>query len=72
VYDELLLHLEERVEERKLLSKAKAALQERWGISEEEAYVYMRIRSQSSRKRLRDIANELISHAGDEPCRMEK
>lgn len=72
LYDELLPHLEERVEERKLLTKAKVALQERWGISEEEAYLHMRIRSQSSRKRLREIASDLISQAGHQPRRTEK
>jgi hypothetical protein len=61
VFDQLLPDLEERVEERKLLMKAKALLQDECGMSEEQAYLHLRIRSRSSRKRLREVARELIS-----------
>jgi hypothetical protein len=65
LFEQLLSRLEDLVEERKLLMKAKAVLQGQHGMSEEEAYLHLKARSRSSRKRLRDIAQELISqHPG--------
>jgi hypothetical protein len=60
VFDQLLPDLEDRVEERKLLTKAKVILQESYGMSEEQAYVHLLDRSRSSRKRLRVVAEDLI------------
>lgn len=65
MFDQLLPELEQRVEERKLLTKAKAVLQGGRGWSEEQAYVYLLDRSRSSRRRLREIARELISQSSE-------
>lgn len=63
VFDQLLPYLEERVADRKLLVQAKSLLQDRHGLSEEQAYVLLRNRSRSSRKRLREVAQETISQS---------
>lgn len=63
VFEQLLPYLEERVEERKLLVKAKLLLQDRHGLSEQQAYLLLRNRSRSSRKRLREVAEETISQS---------
>jgi len=60
VLEELVRHLEDRVDERKLLVRAKALLQHTHGMSEEQAYLQLRVRSRASRKRLRVVAQELI------------
>jgi len=61
--EELLRELEDRLDERKLLVRAKALLQSEHGITEEQAYLQLRVRSRSSRKRLRAVAQELIGAA---------
>jgi len=58
---QLLPDLEDRVAERKLVVKAKQVLQDRDGISEEQAYLRLRNRSRASRKRLKEVARELIA-----------
>jgi hypothetical protein len=58
---QLLPDLEDRVAERKLVVKAKEVLQRRDGISEEQAYMHLRNRSRASRKRLKEVARELIA-----------
>lgn len=63
VFDQLLPYLEERVADRKLLVQAKSLLQARHGLSEEQAYVLLRNRSRSTRKRLREVAEETISQS---------
>ncbi len=63
VFDQLLPYLEERVAERKLLVQAKSLLQDRHGMSEEQAYLLLRNRSRSTRKRLREVAEETISQS---------
>lgn len=59
ILNSLLELLEDRLEERKLLAEAKAHL-ERFGMTEEQAYLHLRKRSRASRKRLRLVAQELI------------
>jgi hypothetical protein len=61
VLEQLLEELDDRVAERKLFGKAKLLLQTKQNISEEEAYLVLRRRSRESRRRLRDVATELIS-----------
>lgn len=63
VFEQLLPYLEERVAERKLLAKAKLLLQGRHGISEQQAYLLLKNRSRSTRKRLREVAEETISQS---------
>jgi hypothetical protein len=63
VFGQLLPELEERVAERKLLVRAKSLLRDRDGLSEEQAYLLLRNRSRSSRKRLREVAQETISQS---------
>jgi hypothetical protein len=63
VFNQLLPDLEERIAERKLLMKAKAVLREEHGMSEEQAYLHLRMSSRSTRKRLREVAEEVTSQA---------
>ena len=61
--------LEEEVDERRLLSRAKAILQKSQGMSEEEAHAHLRVVSRKSRRRLKDVAREVIEqHLVEEPC----
>jgi ANTAR domain len=61
VLERLLPDLEQLLDERKLVVKAKTILRERDGISEEEAYLRLRNWSRARRKRLRAVAQELIA-----------
>ncbi len=61
--------LEEEVEERRLVGRAKAILQKSQGMSEEEAHAHLRVVSRKSRRRLKDVAREVIEqHLAEEPC----
>jgi AmiR/NasT family two-component response regulator len=61
--------LEEEVEERRLVGRAKTFLQKSQGMSEEEAHAHLRVVSRKSRRRLKDIAREVIEqHSVEEPC----
>jgi ANTAR domain len=61
--------LEEEVEERRLVGRAKAILQKSQGMSEEEAHAHLRVVSRKSRRRLKDVAGEVIEqHSAEEPC----
>jgi hypothetical protein len=59
---QLLPEMEERVQERKAVGRAKALLQSFHGMTEEEAYMHLRYRSRSTRRRLAEVALELIGH----------
>ena len=72
VLEQLLPDLEGRLEERKLLVTAKAALQQAHGMSEEQAYLHLRLRSRSSRRRLRDVARELIAVSRETTLELER
>jgi hypothetical protein len=52
----------EQLAERRLTSRAKAVLQSRYGISEEQAHVHLRIVSRTNRMRLRDVAQAMIEN----------
>jgi hypothetical protein len=61
--------LEEEVEERRLVGRAKAILQKSRKMSEEEAHAHLRVASRKSRRRLKDVALEVIEqHPVEEPC----
>jgi hypothetical protein len=60
VLEELLRDGEEELARRQLANQAKALLQQTHGMSEEEAYHYLRLTSRRSRKPLKDVAQELI------------
>ena len=62
--DEALVNLAERLEERKVLARAKETL-ERLGYTEEGAYMLLRNRSRVTRKRLRAVAQEVIEGRTD-------
>jgi len=70
--EELIRDLEDRLDERKLLVRAKALLQRVHGMTEEQAYLQLRVRSRTSRKRLRVVAQELIGAASAEGCLKEQ
>jgi hypothetical protein len=70
--EELLRDLEDRLDERKLLVRAKALLQHALGITEEQAYLQLRVRSRTTRKRLRVVAQELIGAASARGCLKEQ
>lgn len=55
-------NLIEQLDDRRLTSQAKSVLQNRFGISEEEAHVHLRVLSRTTRKRLRDVAQALIDN----------
>ncbi len=54
--------LAEQLAERDLTAQAKKVLQSRYGITEEQAHVHLRMVSRTSRRRLRDIAQALIEN----------
>ena len=60
ILDDLLRQLDQRMAERRLASRAKAVLQARQGYSEEQAYLYLRTASRRSRKRIGDIARQIL------------
>jgi ANTAR domain len=61
--------LEEEVEERRLVGRAKAILQKSQQMSEEEAHAHLRVVSRKSRRRLKEVAREVIEqHSVEEQC----
>jgi hypothetical protein len=52
--------LEDEMEERKLMSEAKRILQMRRGISEQQAHAELRLVSRKSRRRLKEVALQVI------------
>lgn len=54
--------LGQQIAERELTSRAKAVLQDRYGLSEEQAHTHLRVVSRTSRKRLRDVAEAVIAN----------
>jgi AmiR/NasT family two-component response regulator len=55
-----LRDLEGRAAERDLAARAKVMLQERRGLSEEEAYLHIRTISRQQRKRIAEVAREIL------------
>ena len=60
VLNQITQEIEQEVAERELASRAKALLQSRYGMSEDQAHVHLRLVSRKSRKRLRDVARDLL------------
>jgi hypothetical protein len=58
--EQLTKDLEEEVEERRLTNRAKTILQGLHGMSEEEAHKHLRQASRKTRRKLRDIAIDVI------------
>ncbi len=55
--------LQQRLSDRIIIEKGKGVLQQRLGISEEQAYQQLRIQSRRQRKQIRDIAQALLEAA---------
>jgi hypothetical protein len=66
VLEQLSKDLEEEVEERRVTNRAKAILQTVHGMSEEQAHMHLRQTSRKTRKKLKDVAAEII---GSDPVR---
>jgi hypothetical protein len=60
VLEQLSKNLEEEVEERRLTNRAKAILKIVHGMSEEQAHTYLRQISRKTRRKLKDVARDLI------------
>ena len=56
----LLEQLQQRLNDRILIERAKGVLVQRLGISEEEAYKRLRVLSRRQRRQIRDIAQSLL------------
>jgi hypothetical protein len=65
VLQEFAGELEGQLEERKVIAKAKKLLQTAHGISEEEAYSQLRLSSRRSRRRIFEVADQLINGRAD-------
>lgn len=57
---QLAADVEQQIEDRSLANRAKYMLQSQHGMSEDEAHVHLRLVSRQSRKRLSDVARELL------------
>jgi ANTAR domain len=60
ILEQVLSELEQEIEERQLAGRAKQILQTLHGISEEQAHAQLRLASRKSRKRLKDVAQQVI------------
>ncbi len=63
VLGQLTEEIEQEIAERDLTNRAKALLQSRYGMSEDQAHVHLRVVSRKSRKRLRDVARDLLEES---------
>lgn len=60
ILEQITRELEEELEERWLTGRAKTILQSARGMSEEEAHTHLRMASRKSRRKVKDVAQELI------------
>jgi hypothetical protein len=60
---QLIVEIQQEIAERDLANRAKALLQSRYGMSEDQAHVHLRLVSRKSRKRLRDVARDLLDES---------
>jgi hypothetical protein len=60
ILDQFAGDLEDQLEERKIIAEAKDLLQTTHGITEEEAYSQLRLSSRRSRRRIFDVAHQLV------------
>ena len=63
VLGQLIVEIRQEIAERELANRAKALLQSRYGMSEDQAHVHLRLVSRKSRKRLRDVARDLLEES---------
>jgi hypothetical protein len=57
----MVTELEDEIEERRVTGQAKAILQAAHSISEEQAYTQLRVQSRKSRRRLKEVALDVIA-----------
>jgi AmiR/NasT family two-component response regulator len=64
----------QQLEERKIVERAKGVLQQRFGLSEEEAYQRLRDESRRLRRSIRDVSDAvlLVEGLGQERTRTRK
>jgi len=60
---QLTREIEREIAERELANRAKEVLQSRYGMSEDQAHVHLRLVSRKSRKPLRDVARDVLDEA---------
>jgi AmiR/NasT family two-component response regulator len=63
VLEKLSRELEDEVEERRLTNRAKAILRSVHGMTEEEAHAHLRLTSRKTRRKLKEVAVELIDNS---------
>lgn len=68
--EQMLPDLEEQLATKRAVLRAKSLLESRHGMSEEQAYFHLRVKSRSTRRRLSEVAQELI--AGEAAARQEE
>jgi hypothetical protein len=61
--EQLTREIEREIAERELANRAKEVLQSRYGMSEDQAHVHLRLVSRKSRKPLRDVARDVLDEA---------
>jgi hypothetical protein len=59
--------IERETAERELATRAKAVLQNRYGMSEDQAHSHLRLVSRKSRKPLREVARDVLEEAPSNP-----
>jgi hypothetical protein len=60
ILGQLARDLEDQIEERKVIAQAKSLLQNAHGVTEEEAYAQLRLSSRRSRRRIFEVAHQLV------------
>jgi hypothetical protein len=70
VLEQMLPDLEDQLATKRAVLRAKALLESRHGMSEEQAYFHLRVKSRSTRRRLSEVAQELL--AVEAPARQEE
>jgi hypothetical protein len=68
VLDHLIRDIEYDLAGYQLVRKAKAILRTRDAMSEEQAYLYLRYTSRSSRRRIADVAAEIVKQGATKPA----
>jgi hypothetical protein len=57
---QITVEIEQQISDREIANRAKAVLQSRYGISEEQAHVHLRLVSRKSRRRLSAVAQDVL------------
>lgn len=61
VLEQMLPALEDQLATKRAVLQAKALLESRHGMSEEQAYFHLRVKSRSTRRKLSEVAQELLA-----------